>query len=746
MAKFRSIKNSLIAGEIGASSLGRTDLQVYPHACEMLNNMLPLIGGGAYRRPGTKYVVSRDLNEDVNGVIYPWIIPFEATQQLSYIATSFDSSSPSATTLGIFLQSTTHAFTETSLKLQTSSVPFTRYTHLANSADVVYGANKDLPPFRLRKDTTQTFPIFLHGIIGTDSNVDAGRTAAQQRDSMPYYAKNVNTEIRAKITNVAGTDYVNFEDSGANPVYILDDDMAGTYLKVFPAGTYGCVKLKGNPIGAPVNGKYTSYAVDVIVSPASAAATVNWWWGAWSPHFGYPRTVTFHLGRLAFGGNKATPDTLWFSKAGDYSTFSKQDIADPLSVGTGNEEEAFSWELGDPNLSEINWLYSGTGGRLFVGTLRNEYTLGYDEGDVSGFWQNSIRMRKESAFGSMYLPVAKGGEELFFVSADGSTVRSFVFNDTEQSYQAESLQTLFNEYPAVSRDTLVPRRAFGRIAWDNTRNILWCCDESGNLFSLTRDRKNGITAWATHSLGGSGKVFDIAIIQDYETSLNRVCFAVSRIDYQDITQYFLEFLYSDHSLPASAYAGTRWNTYPTWLDCSRHYETDGAQIYVANLRGYTASGVYYNSGTVSGGVGLFTLPSQVVGVAGAITVDSSADLGPVSNTVWYGLNYTATVKPVRLEAGSQIGTAQGAVKRIHKTVVQFYKTMSGKIGRDADNLEEIIFRAPDTPLNKSTEFFTGYKQIFPDSDYDLDGYLILVQDKPLPFSVLSIVSEGMTYD
>ena len=31
---------------------------------------------------------------------------------------------------------------------------------------------------------------------------------------------------------------------------------------------------------------------------------------------GYPRTVTFHQGRLYFGGSKSRPSTIWGSKVG----------------------------------------------------------------------------------------------------------------------------------------------------------------------------------------------------------------------------------------------------------------------------------------------------------------------------------------------------------------------------------------------------------------------------------------------
>lgn len=57
----RLIKNAFSTGEISGYSMGRTDYQgqsgnKYDHACESLQNFIPLIQGGAQRRPGTLFV------------------------------------------------------------------------------------------------------------------------------------------------------------------------------------------------------------------------------------------------------------------------------------------------------------------------------------------------------------------------------------------------------------------------------------------------------------------------------------------------------------------------------------------------------------------------------------------------------------------------------------------------------------------------------------------------------------------
>jgi len=106
---------------------------------------------------------------------------------------------------------------------------------------------------------------------------------------------------------------------------------------------------------------------------------------------------------------------------------------------------------------------------------------------------------------------------------------------------------------------------------------------------------------------------------------------------------------------------------------------------------------------------------------------------------------------VRIEAGSIIGTAQGAIKRINKAIIRLYKTMAASVG-SAPGAQTISF--PDVldftkstdPANSSVEFFTGDKPVIVPSTYDRDNQLYITQDGPFPMTVVSISAEGETFD
>lgn len=910
MSKFRSIKNSFLAGQIGGNALGRTDLQIYPHSCEELKNVLPLPNGGVYRRPGTMYVRGNVNSLTANYPIStgPVLLGWETTNDERFFVTSLDETSPGTNTAALYELTSYRSHTSGTLRVfggqytvGVGGVSIYADTQTAQSADVTYTANQYHPPAKIRKvsalpdeqeftasavsnelsvtghgyTTNQpvtvrntggglpaglsantyyyviyvdanTFKLSttvngaaidlttagtgthyvcaassyyaMYPMFGEGLNTDGGVSAANMRDSMPYLEVN-DTSYACALSGTTLTFYVS--DTSSTVAHILPDDLAGSYLKLKPLSDYGCVKLVA-PSGGTVGGLYSAYTVQIIVATGSTDKTSNFWWGAWSDHFGWPRAVVFHQDRLCYGGTKTRPDSIWCSAVGNYSKFSKDSVLDPRDPGTGNEEEAFTIELLDPTVSKIQWLYSGSSGTLFAGTATNEYTIPLGTNGFSGVDRGAVRL--ESSYGSAYIQAQKAGNELIFVSGDGSILRALKFNNDEQSYTAENLQILFTDYPEFAYGYI---KSFRKIKWDHSRSTLWCLDMSNNLATLTRDRDSNVNAWAIQELGGGGTVYDFAVVKDYQTNQNRVGFLVARPDVgkeNDGSEWItLEVLHHNEAMPSTAYESATANFYspfPMYVDCGKQFTSGGAQVYIADFMGKTftanattnemtcnshgfadndpvvlqagttlpsglSAGVTYyiyyvgantfklresvdgvaidittaGTGTlkimhtdhaVEGqfhreGYGLFAMPLTGIGASGYINIDSSF-VAQGNNTVIYGFHYDSIIRPVRLEAGSQIGTAQGAIKRIHSTTLRFYKTMGCEVGRDADNLEQIVFRESSTPLNKSSELYTGDKEIKLDSDYDCDAYLYIRQSDPLPFCVLSVISEGMTYD
>jgi hypothetical protein len=81
----------------------------------------------------------------------------------------------------------------------------------------------------------------------------------------------------------------------------------------------------------------------------------------WSVTRGWPRTCTFHTGRLWFGGSKSKVNSVWGSVAGDIYNF---------AVGTGADDDAIFDTIDTDVFNEINGIVSA--GSLQVYTKSQE--------------------------------------------------------------------------------------------------------------------------------------------------------------------------------------------------------------------------------------------------------------------------------------------------------------------------------------------------------------------------------------
>lgn len=132
------------------------------------------------------------------------------------------------------------------------------------------------------------------------------------------------------------------------------------------------------------------------------------------------------------------------------------------------------------------------------------------------------------------------------------------------------------------------------------------------------------------------------------------------------------------------------------------------------------------------------------------SVDSNGFLAlkdPASEVI-AGLKYTSKLKTMKLEAGSEAGTAQGSLKRNEAIILRFYKTYGAKFGIASNeaNLEEVVFRPAGHEMDSQLSLFTGDKYLDFPGDYERFFQVLVQQDKPLPMNLLAIVHRGVTYE
>jgi hypothetical protein len=79
-------------------------------------------------------------------------------------------------------------------------------------------------------------------------------------------------------------------------------------------------------------------------------------------------------------------------------------------------------------------------------------------------------------------------------------------------------------------------------------------------------------------------------------------------------------------------------------------------------------------------------------------------------------------------------------------MVRFNNSAAASVGRDEDNLEELVFRVSSTPMGDPIELVTDDKIIDLNGDYDRQASIVVAGDDPLPCNVTCISLRGVTAD
>jgi hypothetical protein len=580
----------------------------------------------------------------------------------------------------------------------------------------------------------------------------------------------LSKDTESSVTTIESSTVKNFPDTGT--IIINDEEITYTGKQLSaPLAFTGCTR------GANGTTAVKHFQFDKIFNKA-IEATDDWSLGAFTETAGYPSCVTFHEQRLVLSGTKSKPQTLFFSRSGDYENFNENyhlEVAD---------DDAVTYTIASNQVNAINFLSSSRS--LIVGTTGGEFVVS-GGGTDDAITPTNILIKKQSNNGVAETSAVLVGNVTLFLQRAKRKIRELAYNFDVDGYVAPDL-TILAEHISES--------GINQMSYQQEPNqIVWCVREDGQVAALTYQREQQVVAWHRHIFGGafgSGIAVceSIATIptddKEYQTwfiikrTINGVTkryieylntfdfdetdnttfnFLDSQLEYSGtsttlnttINSSATSIILTDASLFSSTgrikidnevitYTGKSTNTL---TGCTRAVEGTAA----AHTAGATVSQVTV---TVSG---LTHLEGQTVGVLvnGATHPNRTVSSGSITLNASYknvkvGLSYTSTLQTMRLDAGSQDGTSQAKTKRIFDITLRLYETLGAEVGPDLDHMETIPFRSSADPMNQAVDVYTGDKQIEFRGDYETDGYIYIRQSQPLPLTILSLYPRLITND
>jgi len=501
--------------------------------------------------------------------------------------------------------------------------------------------------------------------------------------------------------------------SGTYTIYVIDANTFDVVGFPYPSTINIDYQYQDDPgsgcqlVDATATGTFNAFVsgtVTKLASGSSSNTTNRWAFSRWSSIRGYPSQVAFFRERLVF----ATNQTIDMSVAADFENFSDKNTAGEVSA-----DMAIAIDVSSDTVNTIEWLSPSDG--LLIGTAGGEFVCGEVTTDEP-LGPGNVKITQQSLFGSKSVIPVQIGDAVIFVQRSGKKVRELMYEFGSNGYKSTDLTVLAEHVTGANGITDIAYQ-------QEPHSILWCVRADGVLVGFTYNKEQDVLGWHPHEIGGNGIVECIETIPNPNGTQDDLWMIVRRtINGQ--TKRYIEYLEAD-------------------------FPRDGDLKYAF----FVDSGLSYDGAPVSSVSGLNHLEGQTVAVLvnGAahpnrVVTGGSISLQVAGSVIHAGLPFNSVLQTMRLEAGAGDGTAQGKTKRITKAVLRFLSTLGAKAGPDENNLDMIQFRSPPNPMDQHPPLFTGDQMVEWSGGYDFDGYLTVVQDQPLPMTLVAIMPQVHTQD
>jgi hypothetical protein len=426
----------------------------------------------------------------------------------------------------------------------------------------------------------------------------------------------------------------------------------------------------------------------------------------WTDDYGWPERVVFHQQRIVFAANILRGNTVWLSRAGDFTHFGQ---ADTNIV----DADAVTFTLASGTQNKIQWLASGKS--LYIGTAGDEWTV---QGSTQpALTPSNILAVRQTNNGSEPLKPILVGQSTLFLERFGRRINEFVYDYTLDSYKTSDLSIVSTH---VTDQYSIIDMAFQQ----TPDNIVWGVREDGDLLGLTYQREHKVVGWHHHST--DGEFMRIACIPG-DTREDDV-FAVVKREIDGDDKYYFE-VFADRFMAETA-------EYSRFLDSHLVFNTTATD---------TVTGLDHLEGKEVGILvdGLVHPPRTVS--SGEITLDAEY------THIVVGLPYTSIIWPLLEDVATAAeGTSLSRSQRISNLSVNLFKTLGCVMGRndveDGETTELIPFRNAADAYIEQIPLFTGWFKVGYLEGFGLESDYFFMQTLPLPMTIRAIVDTVEVFD
>lgn len=479
----------------------------------------------------------------------------------------------------------------------------------------------------------------------------------------------------------------------------------------------------------------------------------------------YPSCVTYHQQRLVFGAANNNPQTVWFTKTGD---FDNMDRSRPT-----RDDDSIEATLASRQVNEIRHLVSIDD--LIALTSGGIWKI---EGDQDGvITPSNLNFRTQGSWGCSHVRPLVIGETALFIQDKGSRIRDLAYTFELDRYSGNDL-------------TVLARHFFeGKeiVDWDYAAEpygIVWAVRNDGVLLALTYLKEQQVFAWSQHTTDGEFESVtsisegdDDAVYAVVKRKINgsdvRYIERLNTRIWDDIEDHFavdsgLTYEGEGYEISGATQAD------PVVITANGHGHSSGDTVYLKNITGmtelngrlFTVANTTANTyelqgidGTsygayVSGGESRVTtttisnlhhLEGETLVALGDgnvmedLTVsDGEVTLPIACSKVHIGLGYNCDFQT--LEVSFQGDVVQGRKKQVSTVSLRVLESRGLAAGRNATDAKEFKERSAANGYG-NIDPITGQQTITITPKWNDFGQVFVRQRYPLPATVLAVVPE-----
>jgi len=611
MSRAVTIQTNFTTGEVDPLLKSRIDINQYYNALDQARNVLIQPQGGIERRPGLQFIF--EVPSAANPQNGMKLVPFEFSTTQSYML--------------LFVHNRMYIFKNKELVTNinssgndylTTTIGSTVLATMdhTQSADTLIVVQEDMAPKKIvRGGSHSTWTISdLSFEFIPKFNFTASETTINQTITP--------SAVDGNITITAGGNV--FASGNVNQYIEANDGIGRARITRFVSAT---------SVEAIVEIPFFNTS-----AIASGGTFIDGGYeDSWSSTKGYPRTCTFHEGRLYFGGVKSRPNTIFASRVARFFDF---------NPGEALDDDSIELTISTDSTNAITGMFSGRDLQIF--TKGGEFFL--PQSTLDPITPTNVVVNGATRRGSKEGIKPVGAESgTLFIQRAGKSLREFLFSDVELSYISNNI-SLLSSHLLKSPSDMALRKATSTTDGDL---LLIVNETDGSLATYSILRGQNVIAPSLSTT--DGEFINVGV------DVDQIYFTIKR-SISSSDKYYVECFNDDNTTDSSKLLSGSSKPSSTTVSGLAHLEGKTVKVIADDQ-------MQLDKTVSSGQIVLDAVPTTYVEI---------------------GLNYTPTVKTLPVELKLSSGNITAQKKRIVEATANLYLSQNLTL-----NGNDLLFVAGD---------------------------------------------------